>query len=174
MSEMAVMKHRNYILAGLGLCILTLLFSAFRSPDFARFHLRPSIPLTLMVFVVASNAYAAIYWTEPRSTDDWMVLHYGVKWGLAIGCEWAIAATVSLIGRILPGVFVIVNSIAPKDPPGAPIWAAATLCGLLLPFVAGAAGAIKARRVRFGTRVGFWSGVVSGLIGFHVVMAIGF
>jgi len=94
--------------------------------------------------------------------------------GLGIGCAWVIVATGRLIVAILPAsILAPVNVLLPNDPPGTAIWAATAISAVLLPFAAGAAGAIKTGRVRIGTRVGFWSGVVNGLIGFHAAVATG-
>lgn len=156
------MKLRNYILTGLGLCVLTLAFCMVRYPDFARGLLGVPRFLALMVVVVVWNAYAAIFRTHPVTSEDSMVLDYGVKWGLAIGCAWAIVAMVPI------------NIFTPNDEMGAPLWFLGLFSAVVLPFVFGAAGAIKTGKVRIGMRIGFWSGVVGGLIGFLVVVAAGF
>ena len=46
--------------------------------------------------------------------------------------------------------------------------------GLLLPFAAGAAGAIPSGKVFVGSRVGFWSGMIGSLIGFFILAASGY
>jgi len=94
--------------------------------------------------------------------------------GLGIGCAWVIVATGRLIVAILPAsILAPINVLLPNDPPRTAIWGATAISAVLLSFAAGAAGAIKAGRVRIGTRVGFWSGVVNGLIGFHAAVATG-
>ena len=47
---------------------------------------------------------------------------------------------------------------------GAPVGNLLGIVAFLLPFVAGAASAIKSQRILTGLRVGFWSGAISGLI----------
>jgi hypothetical protein len=115
-----------------------------------------------LTLVVVWNGYAAICRTRARTNEDSMVLRDGVRWGLAIGCAWAVVAVVPI------------HIFAADDELGAPLWFLGLFAGLLLPFASGAAGAIKTGRVRIGMRVGFWSGVVGGLIGFLVVVAAGF
>src|SRR5438552_3559832 len=88
------MRLRNYILAGLGLCLFTLAFSVFHYPFFAKALLNAPAFLALMIVVVAWNAYVAICRTQVKTSDDSMVLRDGVKWGLAIGCAWAVVAIV--------------------------------------------------------------------------------
>jgi predicted histidine transporter YuiF (NhaC family) len=156
------MRLRNFILAGLGLCILTLAFAAFRYPEIASVLQHAPKLLALMGVVLVWNAYAAVYRTHAQTSEDSMVLRDGVKWGLAVGCAWAVVA-------IVP-----VNVFVANDEAGAPFWFLGLFSGLLLPFAAGAAGAIKTGSVRIGMRFGFWSGVVGGLIGFLVVVAVGF
>jgi hypothetical protein len=75
-----------------------------------------------------------------------MVQQTGVRWGLAIGCGWVLVAISPVIPLLFFGLFF----------------------GILLPFASGAAVAIKTGNAWIGRRVGFWSGVVGGLIGFFV------
>ena len=148
------MNLRNYLLAGLGLCVFTLAAIAFLNPDFGDLLLRVPAILALMSLVVAWNVYAAIHWTQPTAREDSMILQLGVKWGLAIACAWAVVA-------IVPINFF------------SPLWFLGLISALFLPFAAGAAGAIKTGKARTGIRVGFWAGVVGGLLGFLIVMAVG-
>lgn len=156
------MKLRNFILTGLALCVLTLAAIAFLVPNFEHLLLRVPAILALMTLVVVWNAYAAIRGTHARTSADSMILRLGVKWGLAIGCGWAIVAIVPL------------NVFTPNDEVGAPIWFLGLFSVLLLPFASGAATAIKTGSVRLGMRVGFWSGVVGGLMGFLIFVTKGF
>jgi hypothetical protein len=110
-----------------------------------------------MALVIAWNAYAAMRWTNPKTSEDSAILHFGVKWGFAIGSAWTLVA-------IMPALI-----FAPRE-----LWLLGALSGILLPFASGAAGAIKSGKVRDGIRVGFWSGVVGGLMGFLIFMGIGF
>jgi hypothetical protein len=155
------MKLRNYILTGLVLCVVTLAISTVLYPQFANALLKAPWILALMTLVVVWNAYAAVCRTNAKTSEDSMVLHTGVNWGIAIGCAWGIVA-------IVP-----VNVFAPHNELGAPLWFLGLFSALLLPFASGAAGAIKTGRVRIGMRIGFWSGIVGGLIGFLVVIAAG-
>ena len=56
---------------------------------------------------------------------------------------------------------------------GVGIGVLAALAAAVLPAVAGAAGAATAGCIRTGARIGFWSGVVSGLITFLAAAAVG-
>jgi hypothetical protein len=140
------MKLRNVLLSGLALCVFALTAIAFRNLDFRHFLLRaPAIP-AFMTLVLVWNAYAATRWTQ-----DSMVLQDGVKWGLAIGCGWVVVAMVPVSNEVV-----------------GPLWFLGLFSGILLPFASGAAVAIKTGNAWIGRRVGFWSGVVGGLIGFLV------
>lgn len=154
----SVTKLRNFILAGLGLCVLGLAYVAFFGPGLGRPFPRDPRFLWLIILILVSNVYAAIYRIQ---NEDSMVLNDGVKWGLAVGCAWMIVALVPI------------DIFAAKDELGAPLWFLGVFSVLLLPFAAGAAGAIRTGRVRVGIRIGFWSGVVSGLLGFLIVLSLG-
>jgi hypothetical protein len=142
------MKLRNWILSGLALTVLTLVFT------FGSTLLRFPKILGLIGAVVLWYGYAAIRWPPATTKADASVLHRGVKWGVAIGCTWIAAGLVSPF-------------LGESGPPIA-------LAALLLPFVAGASSAIQSARVRTGLRVGFWSGLVGGLIGFFALAAGGY
>jgi hypothetical protein len=155
------MKLRNVLLTGLALCVLTLAVIALRNPDFGRLLLRVPAILAIMTLVLVWNAYAAIRWTHPVTIEDSMVLHLGIRWGLAIGCAWGLVAIVPL------------NIFTPNDAAGAPLWFLGLFSGILLPFASGAVVAIKTGSVQIGRRVGFWSGVIGGLLGYLIFVTRG-
>jgi len=140
------MNLRNFLLAGLVLCVLVLVIIAFDNPDFRHVLLRnPAIP-AIMTLVLVWNGYATVRWTQ-----DSMVLQDGVKWGLAIGCGWVVVAVVPVSNELV-----------------GPLWFFGLFTAILLPFASGAAVAIRTGNAWIGRRVGFWSGVVGGLMGFLV------
>ena len=153
------MKLRNAVLTGLTLCVLALAAVAFVNPDFGNLLRRSPAILVFMILVVTWNAYAAIRWTHPVSIEDSMVLRLGVRWGLAIGCAWALVAIVPF------------NVFAPLAELGISLWLLGLFSGVLIPFVCGASMAIQTKNARMGMRVGFWGGVVGGLTGFLIFMA---
>ena len=112
-----------------------------------------------MIVVVTWNTYAAIRWTHAVTREDSMVLRLGVRWGLAIGCAWAIVAIVPF------NVFAAIAEF------GVSLWLLGVFSGVLIPFVSGASVAIQMENPRMGMRVGFWGGVVGGLMGFLIFMA---
>jgi hypothetical protein len=141
------MNLRNSLLAGLGLCVLVLTTLAFVNMDFRHVLLtNPAIP-AIMTLVLLWNGYAAIRWTR-----DSMVLQDGVRWGLAIGCGWVLVAVVP-----------VSNELA------GPLWFFGLFTAILLPFASGAAIAIRTGNAWIGRRVGFWGGVIGGLMGFLVL-----
>ena len=146
------MKLRNCILAGLALTVVTLVFT------FGSTLLRFPKILGLIGAVVLWYGYAAIRWAPAKTEEDASVLQRGVKWGVAIGCAW--------IATLLAGT--ILSDFAGEFSP------LTALAALILPFAAGAASAIRTARVRTGLRVGFWSGMVGGLIGFLALAAGGY
>jgi hypothetical protein len=147
------MKLRNLMLAGLALCVFLLFMKAVEYPRFVQILSQSAGLLVLMVVVLVWNGYAAIRRTTARTEEDALVLHEGVRGGLAVGCAWTLVTVV---------------------PFGFPIWFLALFAGILLPWIAGAFGAIKTRRILSGMRVGFWSSAIGGMIGFAVAMAVGY
>jgi hypothetical protein len=153
------MNLRNFLLIGLALCVLMLAVIAIFNPGFRQLMVKvPAMP-ALMTMVLVWNAYAAIRWTRPVTIEDSMVLHLGVRWGLAIGCAWALVAIVPF------------NVFAPLAEFGVSLWLIGLFSGVLIPFVCGASVAIKTENHRMGMRVGFWGGVVGGLMGFLIFIA---
>jgi len=98
--------------------------------------------------------------TQPATAHDAFVLRHGTVWGLVIGSVWMIQ-------------MVFENIVIPRRI-GGPVGLLLGIVALLLPFVAGAASAIKTQNILTGLRVGFWSGTISGLIAFAVLAAIGY
>ena len=150
------MNLRNWILAGLALCILTITFSVLKYPESQS---DPHLPFGTGTLVVLSvgflfYAYAGIWRTRARTPEDALVLRLGAKWGIAIGVVWSVA-------------YISMNGYTPFGP--LPMFAA-----FALSFICGAHGGIKTRRMSNGLRVGFWSGLVSGLIVFQTLMVFGY
>jgi len=135
------MNLRQRILAGLTVSILILAFSALVYPNP---HPKPGI-LVGIITGFLFYAYVAVWRTRARTPEDELVLRLGTKWGLAIGTVWLAAYILFLT----PLGFWI----------GWPL----ALAAFALSLICGAHGAIKTWRVRNGMRVGFWSGLVSGL-----------
>src|SRR5688572_22016816 len=140
------MKLRNAILVGLVLSVTTIILTFGNVlPNFPGF-------LVLLSAVVLWYGYVAICRTRRETLEDAAVLRQGLRWGLAIACAYAVMLLVTLS----PETFVF----------------PAVALGLLLPFAAGASGAIRSGRTFTGSRVGFWSGMIGGLLGFFV-LAVG-
>ncbi|HZI50310.1 MAG TPA: hypothetical protein VFE29_00680 [Terriglobia bacterium] len=148
------MKLRDLMLVGLALCALTLSFNAVEYPVFVEILRRSSWLVFLMSAIVIWISYAAIARTQAKTEEDALVLRDGRFWGIAVSCAWTLVTIVPMGA-------------------GAPLWFFALFSGLLLPWVAGAATAIKTGHVRAGMRVGFWSSAIGGLAGFLVATVSG-
>ena len=150
---------RAGILVGVCVCIVTVVYSLCWYPGILSF---PGTPGFLAVFLagVTFYAYAGVRWTRITTRDDLLVLRRGAQWGVAIGLAW----TVEVIG----GNLILPHSL------GARIGIVAAAVAAILPVVAGAHGAAATGRLNTGARIGFWSGVVSGLITFAALAAVGF
>src|SRR5215204_1713669 len=110
------MNLRNVILIGLVMAAATILFT------FGTILLSFPKFLVLLGAVVGWYGYVAIRWTSPRTTEDALVLRRGLNWGLAIASAFALM----MLGTLVPDLFAL--SVFVFIP--------------LLPFAAGAAGAI--------------------------------
>jgi hypothetical protein len=149
---------RNGLLAGLGLCVLTTVFTLLRFPDlFATggVEILAALGAAFLIY-----GYAAVKRARPASPEDVSVLDLGARWGITIGTLWALA-------------YFSANLVTPHGL-GMEIAILLALAGVVLPFVAGAHAAIKMNKVRAGLRVGFWSGVICGVIVFLAGAALGY
>jgi len=139
------MNLRNFILIGLVLAAATIVFT------FGTILLDFPKVLVLLIAVLVWYGYVTIRRTSPRTTEDALVLQRGLQWGLAIASAFALM----MLGTLVPDLFAL--SVFVFIP--------------LLPFAAGAAGAISSGEVFVGSRVGFWSGMIGSLIGFFILAA---
>jgi hypothetical protein len=149
---------RSGVLAGICLSLLGVAYSIYRYP---RILWPPEAPVFIGVFLVGvlCYGYAAIRWTQATTCDEFMVLRYGARWGVVIGLAW----TVEVIG----GNLIIPHAL------GAKIGGLAAIVAAILPVAAGASGAARTGRIETGARIGFWSGIVSGLITFLALAIVG-
>jgi hypothetical protein len=147
---------RKGILAGAGICVVIVAYSVLRYPGILA---SPAAPRFLPLFLIAVIWYglAAVRWTHVTNSEDFVVLHYGARWGVVIGLAWIVEV---FAGNVLM--------------PHSPIGLLVTIVAAVLPVVAGATGAAVTGQTWTGARIGFWSGVVSGLIAFAGVAAVGY
>src|SRR5262249_49469473 len=119
-------------------------------------HTDPHSARNVLIVLAAMTIYAymAICRTHPISADDELILHLGTRWGMAIAATWI-------------GSLISLNL-------GIPIGILLALCGVALPFAAGAHLAIKTDRVRTGFHAGLWSAFISGLLIFFALAAAGY
>jgi len=142
------MNLRNWLLSGLTLAFLILVFSALMYP------ISPSEHPKVLVGIIAGflyYAYVAVWRTRPSTPEDDLVLRLGGKWGLALGTLWIAAYSLW---------------------PPTPVTWLLVFAAFALPFICGAHGAIRTGKMRNGVRVGFWSGLISGLMVFLMRAAL--
>jgi hypothetical protein len=144
------MKLRNWLLAGLALCMLTIAFSLFMYPGV----LSGWEPTVAVCFLFCG--YVAAFHTRPVTPEDAVVLRLATRYGLAGGVPLIFGTIDAIFGTEMGGVLAMVAYLH------------------VLQFVAGAHGGIKLWRVRAGMLVGFWSALISGLILFLGIMAMGY
>lgn len=150
---------RTGILAGVCVSVIAIACSIGRYPPIIA---APRAPLFLSVFLagVVWYVFAAVRWTRITTHEDFLVLHRGSCWGVVIGLVW----TVEVAGG---------NLITPHQL-GGRIGSVAAVVAAILPAIAGASGSVETGRAGTGARIGFWSGVVSGLITFITAATVGY
>lgn len=142
-------KLRNWLLAGLVLCVLTLVVTALRYPGLLTIPIAGVATAGLLLY-----GYAAAFRTRPVTQEDAVVLKLGARYGIVLSALWAV------------GMFALNLGIWFGWP--------TVLFAHALPLIAGAHAAIKLWSLRAGIRVGFWSGLISGLMTFLILMAFGY
>jgi hypothetical protein len=147
---------RKGILAGAAVCVATVAYSVVRYPGVLGSAAAPKF-LPLFLIAIIWYVFAALRWTHVAKDEDFVVLNYGARWGLVIGLAWIVEA---FAGDVLM--------------PHSPVGMLATMVAAALPAVAGATGAAVTGQTSTGVRIGFWSGVVSGLIAFVGVAGVGY
>jgi hypothetical protein len=155
----AVMNVCNWILLGLTLCVLTIAFSVVRYPTLVA---EPHAVRNLFAVGVGVLFYGdvALRQNHAATSEDAIVRRLGTKWGIAIGVIWIAS-------------FISGNIVIPRGP-GAKAAILLALVAFILPFLAGAHASEKTRNAAAGIRVGFWSGLISGLMAFLAVAALGY
>jgi len=124
----------------------------------------PASPGQTALYLVAGAllvlcGLGALAGTRPATADGAEALRLGGVFGLLIGGLWIV--------EVLTG-----NLIAIDSTPSHVIYRVSTAGAFLLPLVAGGAGAARTGRVGTGLAVGFWSGLLSGLMTFLTLMAV--
>lgn len=107
------------------------------------------------LFTLLVSGWAAARGTRTRSANAASALLIGTKAGLLLGALWVVEIGVVNF-LVAPGV--VVPSL--RDP----ISVGAVVAVASLTVVLGAVSAFRTRRLMAGVRVGFWSGLVGGLI----------
>lgn len=118
-----------------------------------------TILYVLAAGLLVLTGLVALLAARPRTAEGAEVLRLAALFGPVIGALWGV--------EILAG-----NLIATDSDVTHLVYRAATLLGFTLPLAAGFVGAYRTGRARCGLAVGFWSGLLSGLIGFLTLMLI--
>ena len=149
------MKLRNWLLAGLALCFLTIVFSILMYPGLLSAPAMIGIAAGILIY-----GYVAAVQTRSVTPGDSVILRLGTRYGLAIGALWIANNALWIADYIntrLPGRGLLLPAVA-----------------FVLPVVAGFHGAAKLCSVRAGIRTGFWSGLISGLVVCFWMMTMGY
>jgi hypothetical protein len=153
------MPLRAAILSGACICVFAVAFSICLHPAIIALKGTPTF-LSVFLAGVLCYVFAAVRWTRIVAQDDFLVLRSGARWGVMIGLAWA--------AEVVAGNLIVPHQL------GARIGVLAAAVAAFLPLFAGLRGAEMTGRVVAGLRVGFWSGIVSGLITFVSLAIVGY
>jgi hypothetical protein len=127
----------------------------------------PASPAQTLLYYVALGllalaAVVAFVGLRPASAaQDGAVWRLSITFGLLIGALWMVEMLAANVIAVGTGI----NQV---------VYEAATLAAFALPLVSGGLAAYRLRRVSSGIVVGFWSGLISGLIAFLTLMSIAY
>lgn len=147
---------RPLLVGGLALGLL------FSLVTWVRFPASPAQTILYAVAPVLVVLCGVVSFVSLRPTRSLRVLatwRLSAIFGLTIGLLWII--------EIMVGNIVAVESNVSRA-----IYTGATVAAFALPLIAGAVGAYRLGTVRSGIAVGFWSGLLSGLIAYLTLMFI--
>lgn len=159
----AMQRHNTITPVGVALvggCLVGLAFVAITIRSYPA-----SAEQTVLYYVAAGLlllcGIVAFLATRPRTPEGMDLLRLGTIFGVVIGVFWIV--------EIVTGNLVAVDSDASHA-----VYRAATALAAFLPLVAGVVAAYQTGRIRGGLAVAFWSGLVSGLIGFLTLVFISY
>jgi len=134
----------------------TIAFSIYRYPGIVAAPVASKF-LPLFFTCMFWYVWLALRLGRAATRDDFVVLHHGARWGVVIALAWIV--------EVVGGSLIL---------PGSPVGPLATIVAVLLPAVAGASGTAVTGRIDTGARIGFWSGVLSGMITFLAMASVGY
>ncbi len=147
---------------GVGIVLSTLLvaYGLVRYP--ANLNDDPASVVYGLLLILLLAGYGAITFrlTRTRTAVAAVALRQGAAWGLVFGVLWLVEV---LAGNLS---FAIATSWVRLAYYGA------MLAVLVLTLAAGAYAALRTGRIAAGTLVGFWSGLISGLITFIILLCV--
>jgi hypothetical protein len=150
---------RRSLLSGTGACALVACYSLWRYPGI----LVPPRPAAITggLFAVVLVVYwgVTIYSTRGKRGDVHRGAHLGLVWGILIASFWSVEVAAG-------------NLADPQTFGLAALYFGAAGLAFLSPLFAGIAGARRSGRILAGSLVGLWSGLVSGVLTFLIIMAV--
>jgi hypothetical protein len=146
-------------MAGIVLCLLVVGYSLIRYPAIL-LPVRVGF-VFLSIFLVILTIYFILgsRFTQSSSLDQIWILRQGLNWGFLTAGFWLI--------EIVAG-----NLADPQKAFVKLIYFGATVIAFVLPLFAGIVGARQFGTIRAGVTTGLWSGMVSGLSTFLILMAV--
>jgi hypothetical protein len=156
--ERSPMMLRAAIAAGAVLGLFIVLMTLLRYPASPSQTVLYYVALALFAVCIVIPVVGLRPSSRPGQRATW---RFSALFGLLIGALWMV--------EIFTGNLIAVGSSASIG-----VYRLSTLLAFALPLVAGVIGAYTERRVRSGIAIGFWSGLISGLIAFFTLMAVAY
>ena len=150
---------QNFLIIGIFLCLFVAGYSLLRYPAIL-IPLRSGI-LFVSIFGLTLLSYSFITWrlSFNSETEAAWIARTSLGWGILISFFWFVEIVIGNLSNTRKTTFQV-------------LYFGASGVALILPIIAGAWGANHSGKLRTGRLVGLYSGMVSGLLTFLILMVI--
>src|ERR1051325_7440013 len=158
-ARLSLSSLRMSTITGVVLCVIVTGYSILRFPAILD-PLRVGM-MYLLILAIVLMSYIILVLALTRNSDatSLWVAYRGFNWGLAIAGFWLL--------EIVAG-----NLFDPKHSLVKLVYFGSSIFAFGFPLFAGIGAAGRTGLIHYGTRVGLWSGIVSGLLTFLCLMGV--